>query len=342
MARHERARDLIQRHVDEMLSEEESVELGRSIAEDPAVAALFASMTRLDYAIETSVAGQKDAARTIPARSTETGTRRFLRRWRWAAAVLLALTPSIMMYILMIPSARGMAVGFNLTAAVTPTGTVRLVWEDHLNDEEGFQIEKSANGIDFQEIARVGPDTMTYEDTGLRTGNILYYRIRGFNAKGWSDFSDVVGVATTPQSLINISARGYVAQDPHVLIAGIIITGNKSKKVLIRTLGPTLAGAGVSNPLRDPMLLVHTDGKLIARNNDWLMDDREEIPTGYLRGGPEEIKATGMGPGRAPLRTDSHRESAILITLPPGAYTASVIGVGETSGTAIVEVVEVK
>ena len=120
--------------------------------------------------------------------------------------------------------------------------------------------------------------------------------------------------------LANISTRGVVQTGDNVLIGGFIVTGTVSKTVLIRAIGPSLAGTGVPNALADPTLeLRSSSGALILANDNWR--DTQQAA----------IIATGIPP------TDN-LESAILATLAPGAYTAIVRGKNNTTGSALVEV----
>jgi len=122
-------------------------------------------------------------------------------------------------------------------------------------------------------------------------------------------------------SLLNISTRGNVQTGDNVMIGGFIVAGNGSQRVLVRAIGPSLAAFGVADSLADPLLELHNgDGDLIDSNDNW-MDNPEEA----------EIEATMIAP------TDP-KESAVLQTLAPGAYTAIVQGAGGTTGTGLVEV----
>jgi hypothetical protein len=106
----------------------------------------------------------------------------------------------------------------------------------------------------------------------------------------------------------------------NVLIGGFIITGSDSKNVLIRALGPSLGAVGVPNTLPDPMLELHDSiGATITTNDNWKDTQRQEI------------EATTIPP------TDD-RESAIVRTLTPGAYTAIVSDRNGGSGVGLVEV----
>ncbi|HEX8077467.1 MAG TPA: NHL repeat-containing protein, partial [Chthoniobacterales bacterium] len=120
--------------------------------------------------------------------------------------------------------------------------------------------------------------------------------------------------------LFNISTRARVeAITNHELIGGFIITGNEPKTVLLRALGPSLSKSGVITPLMDPTLELHVANAVVA-NDNW-MDTQKD-----------EIIATGLAP-------NDDRESAILITLDPGAYTAIVRGKAPfLAGIAVVEV----
>jgi hypothetical protein len=122
-------------------------------------------------------------------------------------------------------------------------------------------------------------------------------------------------------SLLNISTRGNVQTGDNVMIGGFIVAGNGSQRVLVRAIGPSLAAFGVADSLADPLLELHNgDGDLIDSNDDW-MDSPAEA----------EIEATMIAP------TDA-KESAVLQTLAPGAYTAIVQGAGGVTGTGLVEV----
>jgi hypothetical protein len=125
---------------------------------------------------------------------------------------------------------------------------------------------------------------------------------------------------TPPSKTINLSTRMRVQIGDNVGIGGFIVTGNIPKQVLIRAIGPSLAHFGVVDVLADPVLELHGPGIFATiTNNDW-RDTQEN-----------EIEATGMPP------TDNF-ESAIIVTLAPGPYTAIVRGNGDTSGVALVEV----
>ena len=92
----------------------------------------------------------------------------------------------------------------------------------------------------------------------------------------------------------------------------------------MRGIGPSLAQAGITNPLQDPLLELHdANGNVIATNNDWKVSDT---------GGSQqaEIEATGHPPA------EDH-ESALVRTLTLGNYTAILRGLNNTTGIGLVE-----
>ena len=85
---------------------------------------------------------------------------------------------------------------------------------------------------------------------------------------------------------------------------------------MVRALGPSLP---LSGTLSDPILDLHdANGDLIASNDNW--KDTQQT----------EIAATGIPP-------TNDAESAILVSLDSGAYTAIVQGKSASTGIALVE-----
>lgn len=120
----------------------------------------------------------------------------------------------------------------------------------------------------------------------------------------------------TPQS-VNMSTRASVGTDENVLIAGFIITGADSKKVILRALGPSLS-LGDASVLADPVIELHAPDGTVTTNDNWR--DAQEL----------EIIDTNLPP-------DDDRESAIVATLEPGTYTAVLRGQDNGSGVGLVE-----
>ena len=135
---------------------------------------------------------------------------------------------------------------------------------------------------------------------------------------------------TTPR-LTNVSALTQVGTGGDILIAGFSITGTTPKSVLVRAIGPTLAAFGVGGALADPRLEIYQNGREapVATNDNWGAATNAAA-----------IAATSPNVGAFALAADS-KDAVLLLSLPPGSYTAQISGVGSTTGTALIEVYEV-
>ena len=126
----------------------------------------------------------------------------------------------------------------------------------------------------------------------------------------------------TGNTLLNISTRASAGTGQNVLIGGFILgEGDGPKRVIVRAIGPSLAAAGVTAALADPSLqLVDSTGQVLATNDDWMSGTQAQ-----------EIIETTLAPS-------DPKESAIIASLGPGAYTATVNGAKGTQKIALVEV----
>jgi hypothetical protein len=126
-------------------------------------------------------------------------------------------------------------------------------------------------------------------------------------------------------ALVNVSTRALVGAGGRQLIGGFIVSGPGSKRLLVRAAGPSLSAFGVGGVLADPILRVFRppDSASLAENDDW--GAQPEASATLVRGFPF---ASGS------------KDSALLLDLPPGAYTANIEGVGGATGTALIEAYE--
>lgn len=165
---------------------------------------------------------------------------------------------------------------------------------------------------------------------GLTNANLGNYSVRltpavtGGNGVALAEVYDTEGI-DAPVRLINLSTLGFVGTSENVLSAGFVVGGTGSKRLLVRAVGPGLAAFGVGGLLADPQLTILPAGQTTAvgANNDW--------------GGTAELKAAFTAAGAFGL-TDGSRDAAVIVTVPVGAYTVLISGVGETTGNALVEI----
>jgi hypothetical protein len=196
-----------------------------------------------------------------------------------------------------------------------------------LHDQPGAVIAANHNWRDSQETE--------IEATGIPPANELESAIVRTLAPGpytavASGKDGATGTAlvevydlnqTSSSTLANISTRGAVGPDSDVIIGGFIVFGNGGNtRVLVRSVGPSLAALGIANVMADPTLeLRDVNGTLIVENDNW-------------RDGPQtEIEETTLAPS-------NDLESAIVTTLPSGLYTAIVRERNGQSGVGLFEV----
>jgi hypothetical protein len=134
---------------------------------------------------------------------------------------------------------------------------------------------------------------------------------------------------TPTARLGNIATRGYVGTGADIIAAGFVIAGTGSRSVLVRAVGPTLAGFGVTGALADPQLAIYRGTEAILANDDW--------STGSTAAA---TAATAAQLGAFALPAGS-KDAAFVVSLPAGAYTVQVRGAGTSAGVALVELYEV-
>lgn len=141
--------------------------------------------------------------------------------------------------------------------------------------------------------------------------------------------ADADAATSRSRRLANISTRGQVGSGENALIAGLVVAGPGPHTYLIRAAGPTLSGYGVPGALSDPLLQIYQNETLLRENDDW------DTPTAVQPALRDAATAVGA------FQLGSRRESAMLITLQPGAYTAKVTGFGGGVGIGLIEIYEI-
>ncbi len=196
-------------------------------------------------------------------------------------------------------------------------------------------------GADAGEITPVAASVGAFalDSTSLDAGLLATLTAGGYTARiagkaggvgialGEAYDADVGG----PARLINVSARTGVGTDADSLIAGFIVHGGAPKTLLIRAVGPGLTGYGVAGVLADPLLRVYRQGESVPlyQNDNWSMISYSE-----------QIASKAQAAYAFPLTAGS-KDAVLLLTLPPGGYTAVVSGVNGGTGVALVEVYEI-
>ncbi|OGO12504.1 MAG: hypothetical protein A2Y53_01855 [Chloroflexi bacterium RBG_16_47_49] len=144
---------------------------------------------------------------------------------------------------------------------------------------------------------------------------------------------------------VGISTRGKVETGTNVMVGGFVFGGTVSKKVLIRGRGPSMSGApyNFTGTLTNPTLEIYSGPTLFATVDDWQAGATMCNAPAETCGTPAELQAASVDPcqpntGQTTAPPGCNQEAAMYITLPPGAYTTKLMGVGGEMGKGIIEV----
>jgi hypothetical protein len=218
------------------------------------------------------------------------------------------------------PAGQTMNSGSTLVLTAGATGATSYEW--FLN---GNRISDSALGATSNIISdSAGPQLVISKITGLSNGS---YTVVAVNSNGSSPASSAAAVsvvtATNPGTVGSISARAFVGTNDNILIGGFFIAGTTSRSVLIQAIGPGLIPPpyNVASPLAKPALSVHQSQNgadvVLYSNTGW---------------GSNPVLLTSASKLSAlPVLQPGSADSELLLTLPPGGYTAEVASADNVS-----------
>ena len=161
----------------------------------------------------------------------------------------------------------------------------------------------------------------------LPSGSTYTTQVSGVNNTTGVSLAEIYDLdpLSSPSRLINISSRAMVGTGSNSLVAGFVISGTTPKTVLIRGVGPTLSTSfGLTGTLANPQLsLYDSTGSMLQSNYGWANN-------ASLASAAAQVGAFALVNGSS--------DTAMLVTLNPGAYTAQVTGLSGTTGIALIEI----
>jgi sugar lactone lactonase YvrE len=180
----------------------------------------------------------------------------------------------------------------------------------------------SQSSLDAALVTNLSSGAYTVQVTGKNSssGNVI---AEVYDASNTTSYNP-----TTPR-LVNISCLEQIAPGG-ILTAGFVIGGSTQEKVLIRASGPTLALSPFNLPgtISDPKITVYnSSSQVLATNTGW--------------NGNPAITAANIATGAFQFNNLSTKDSALLVTLQPGAYTVQATSASGASGITLIEVYEV-
>ena len=132
-----------------------------------------------------------------------------------------------------------------LIAAAVSSSAIDLSWNDISDNETGFNIERSLDGVNFSFLDTVGANVNNYSDTGLTPSTTYWYRVNAENASGTSGWSNTASATT------NEDPGGPTAVQIGSVTVTTVNIGQGQKRgraivVVVDDLGAPVAGAIVT------------------------------------------------------------------------------------------------
>lgn len=195
----------------------------------------------------------------------------------------------------------------NFSASTTTSRGMMLNWDDISSGEIGYLIQRRMIGETLWEtVVQLEANSTQYLDRFLKPETGYEYQIQTITE---GELLEAVSASASTQvstNFANLSTRGLVGSEDEVMIGGFTIPSGTSMTLYIRGLGPSLQGSGIVNTIDNPQLrLVNApvNPTVEITNDDWM--DADNL---------DQILASGLPP-------TNEKESALWVTLPPGAYT---------------------
>jgi hypothetical protein len=247
-----------------------------------------------------------------------------------SSSATLTVNPAVAGGIATQPSSQAIATGSTVVFTVAAGGTVGSSLAKPIGQAaaltSGTTYQWMFNGANLTDGGAIsgstGPQLVITGASSANNGD--YSCLVTTNGVGVQSNSAglVVGTVSTPGYLVNISSRAFVGTGDSILIGGFFVGGSTSRSVLIQALGPALTAQGVSGVLQHPALTIHnSSGAVIYSDTGWGSN-------------PVLLKAAASAYAQPVLQPDS-ADSEVLLTLPPGGYTAEIAGADGGTGVAL-------
>ncbi len=218
------------------------------------------------------------------------------------------------------------------SAVVTGTPAPTYQWQKggvNLTDTTGNQSADVISGS-------LGPQLVITNATTVSNGSYTCVATNSVGSVTTAASVLTVTAASSPGYVISLSARADVKTNDQILIGGFYIVGTTSRTVLIQAIGPALSTVGVSNVLPDPTLAIH---HYDSQGNDHILYTN----SGWSTGVPaidNVLLNTAAAAYATPVLQVGSKDSELLLTLPPGGYTAEIYGTSGDTGVALCGIYE--
>jgi|GEM_PF-1642433 len=216
---------------------------------------------------------------------------------------------------------RGIGAGLSMDGKLADPELTLVRGSDVANPiayNDNWKDDQYEEKLALRNVPKHDKDSMILTTVEPGVYSALLRGVDGGTGYGVVDIYEVNKEGST--KIINIATRALVGTGNDVLIGAFIIQGEPPRRVFVRVRGPSLPPS-IGPLLEDPTVSLVRGSDVanpVAVNNDWTSNR-------------EEVEASRWTP-------TNDKESVIIATLEPGAYSAVVSGVDNTTGYAVVEI----
>jgi hypothetical protein len=181
-----------------------------------------------------------------------------------------------------------------------------------------------------------GPQLVITNSTAASAGN---YALTATNSIGSTTSVAAqlqVAASSDPGIASSISTRAFVGTGDNILIGGFYIVGSTSRTVLIQGLGPALTALGVAGALQHPELSIHQS----QNGSDVTLYSNIGWSTNSGAAEQQVLLDAAASAFATPVLATGSADSELLLTLPPGGYSAEVGGANGGTGVALCAIYE--
>jgi FtsP/CotA-like multicopper oxidase with cupredoxin domain len=208
----------------------------------------------------------------------------------------------------------------NLTAAAISSSAIELTWDDNSLDEDGFDIERSADGINFNLLTSVGTNVVAYSDNGLSSSTTYWYRVSAYNTGGSSATSNIADAIT------QAPGGGPEVHVESITVISEALKGNRFGGVATVTifdgLGVAVSGATVTGDFSGPNSSIES-GTTDVNGQVSFNSKAEKNPAGEWCFEVTDITVPGGTYNSAANVVTQACESGPVFKAMPSAYSAS-------------------
>jgi hypothetical protein len=218
------------------------------------------------------------------------------------------------------------------TVVASGSGSPTYQWQFSTNGGASWNNVSNGNGIS----GATGPQLMITDASGANAAE-YEVTVTGSGSSATSAPATLqVETSSNPGLATSISTRAFVGTGDNILIGGFYIVGSTSRTVLVQAIGPGLTALGVTGALAHPDLSIHQN----QSGHDVTLYSNIGWSTNTGAAEQQVLLAAAASVFASPTLVAGAADSELLLTLPPGGYSAEVSGADGGTGVALCAIYE--